>query len=144
MESITQTFTLLWKTRKGFEIRDMGDHMVLFVFPEASDIDRVLLGEPWTFDRHLMALKRMDMNEDTRELDFSTTRFWLQVHGLPLRSFSMAVAKEIVSIARSVDTRASEKGCGNAFNFIRIKVAVNTSKPLCQGHKISMANGKEG
>ena len=75
MEAIAKTFTLLWKTRKGFEIRDMGDHMVLFVFPKASDIDRVLLGEPWTFDKHLVALKRMDMNEDIRELDFSMTRF---------------------------------------------------------------------
>jgi len=75
MEAIAKTFTLLWKTRKGFEIRDMGDHMVLFVFPKASDIDRVLLGEPWMFDKHLVALKRMDMNEDIRELDFSMTRF---------------------------------------------------------------------
>ena len=75
MEAIAKTFTLLWKTRKGFEIRDMGDHMVLFVFPKASDIDRVLLGEPWTFNKHLVALKRMDMNEDIRELDFSMTRF---------------------------------------------------------------------
>ena len=74
MEAIAKTFTLLWKTRKGFEIRDMGDHMVLFVFPKASDIDRVLLGEPWTFNKHLVALKRMDMNEDIRELDFSMTR----------------------------------------------------------------------
>nr|POE83141.1 hypothetical protein CFP56_60940 [Quercus suber] len=29
MEAIAKTFTLLWKTKKGFEIRDMGDHMVL-------------------------------------------------------------------------------------------------------------------
>jgi len=55
----------------------MGEQMVLFVFPEASDIDRVLLGEPWMFDKHLVALKRMDMNEDIRELDFSMTRFWI-------------------------------------------------------------------
>ena len=74
MEAIAKTFTLLWKTRKGFEIRDMGDHMVLFVFPEASDIERILRGEPWTFDKHLVALKRMDTNEDIRKLDFSVTR----------------------------------------------------------------------
>ena len=46
MEAIVKTFTLLWKTRKEFEIRDMRDHRVMFVFPEASDIDRVLMGEP--------------------------------------------------------------------------------------------------
>ena len=129
--------------QKGFEIRDMGDHMVLFVFPEASNIERVLLGEPWTFDKHLVALKRMDVNEDIRELGFSMTRFWVQIHDLPLQSFSVAI-EEIVSIVGSVDSKASEAGCGNAFNFIRLRVAVNTSKPLCRGRKISMANGKEG
>ncbi|KAK9987573.1 hypothetical protein SO802_027812 [Lithocarpus litseifolius] len=46
MKAIAKTFTLLWKTRKGFEIRDMGDHRVLFVFPDAADVDRVLMGEP--------------------------------------------------------------------------------------------------
>ena len=66
MEAIAKTFTLLWKTKKGFEIRGMGDHMVLFVFLEASDIERVLLGEPWMLDKHLVSLKRMDSNEDIR------------------------------------------------------------------------------
>ena len=57
MEAIARTFTLLWKTRKGFEIRDMGDHKILFVFLEKVDIDRVLEGEPWSFDRHLVVLQ---------------------------------------------------------------------------------------
>ena len=43
-----------------------------------------------------------------------------------------------------MDSKASEEGCGNAFNFIQLRVAMNTSKPLCRGRKISMANGKEG
>ncbi|KAK7858587.1 hypothetical protein CFP56_011439 [Quercus suber] len=87
MEAIAKTFTLLWKTKKGFEIRDMGDHMVLG--------DSLL-------------------------------------------------AKEIVSIAGNVDSRALEEGCRNAFNFIQLRVAVDKSKPFCRGHKIAMANGKEG
>ena len=32
MEAIARTFKLLWHTKKGFEVRDMGDHKVLFVF----------------------------------------------------------------------------------------------------------------
>ena len=77
MEAIARTFTLLWKTRKGFEIRDMGDHKILFVFPEEADIDRVLEGEPWSFDRHLVVLKRVDRDAAIRSLDFSVTRFWI-------------------------------------------------------------------
>lgn len=77
MEAIAKTFKLLWRTIKGFEIRDMGNHMMLFVFPDATDIDRVLQGEPWTFDKHLVALKKMEKSEVIRELDFSRTSFWV-------------------------------------------------------------------
>ena len=63
LEAIARTFTLLWKTRKGFEIRDMGDHKILFVFPEKADIDRVLEGDSWSFDRHLVVLQRIDRDD---------------------------------------------------------------------------------
>ena len=91
MEAIAKTFTLLWKTRKGFEIRDMGDHRVMFVFPEALDIDRVLMGEPWTFDRHLVVLERMKRSDAIEELKFNQTSFWVQVHDLPVRRSSLEV-----------------------------------------------------
>ena len=39
MEAIARTFKLLWHTKKGFEVRDMGNHCVLFVFIEDFDID---------------------------------------------------------------------------------------------------------
>lgn len=144
MEAIAKTFKLLWRTRKGFEIRDMGNHMMLFVFSDEADIDRVLQGEPWTFDKHLVALKKMEKSEVIRELDFSRTSFWVQVHNLPLRSSSLVIAKEIVSIVGQVDMKASEEGELNSLNFLRLRVVVDTSKPLCRGRKITTAEGKEG
>lgn len=46
MEVVARTFKILWHTKKGFEVRDMGDHRVLFVFSVESDIDKVLSREP--------------------------------------------------------------------------------------------------
>ena len=59
MEAIARTFKLLWHTKKGFEVRDIGDHRVLFIFMEDFDVDKVLAGEPWSFDKNLVALKRV-------------------------------------------------------------------------------------
>lgn len=39
MEAIVRTFKLLWHTKKGFEVCDMGNHRVSFLFSEESDID---------------------------------------------------------------------------------------------------------
>nr|POE46508.1 hypothetical protein CFP56_66987 [Quercus suber] len=56
----------------------------------------------------------------------------------------MGIAKEIVSIAGQVDMTAFKEDISNNFNFLRLRVAVDTSKPLCRGRKITMSDGKEG
>ena len=73
MEAIANTFKLLWRTHKGFEVRDMGNQRVLFEFQDALDIDRVLRGEPWLFDKFLVALKRVSRNTDVKNLVFDRT-----------------------------------------------------------------------
>ncbi|XP_075651925.1 uncharacterized protein At4g02000-like [Castanea sativa] len=122
----------------------MGDHRVMFVFPEASNIDRVLMGEPWTFDRHLVVPKRMKISDAIEELNFNQTSFWVQVHDLPVRRSSLEVAMEIVSVMGKVDVRMSREGGSSNFNFFRIKVNVDITKPLCRGRRIALASGKEG
>ena len=144
MEAIARTFTLLWKTRKDFEIRDMGDHMILFVFPEEADIDRVLEGEPWSFDRHLVVLQRIDRDVAIRSLDFSITRFWIQVHDLPVGNFSLELEKKIGSVAGKVENKMTDEGDQHGVNFFRIRVAVDIHKPLCRGRTITTVRGKEG
>lgn len=75
MEAIVRTFKLLWHTKKGFEVRDMGDHKVLFIFSEASDVDRVLSGEPWSFDKSPVALKRVQQHTNLKGLEFESASF---------------------------------------------------------------------
>ena len=60
MEAMARTIKTLWHTKKRFEACDMGDHRVLFVFSDESDIDKILSGEPCWFDKNLVALRRSD------------------------------------------------------------------------------------
>ena len=144
MEAIAKTFTLLWKTRKGFDIRDMSDHRVLFVFPDAVDVEKVLMWEPWTFDRHLFVLEKMNSSDVFDDLSFNQTSFWVQVHDLPVRRSSLVVAMEIVSVMGKVDVGMSKERGSSNFNFFRTRVNVDITKPLCQGCRITMASGNEG
>ena len=99
IEGIARTFKILWHTKKGFEARDMGDHCVLFVFSEQSDVDRVLAG---SFDNNLVALKRIRRQSKMKGLVFDSTCFWIQVHDLPINSLKLQVAQNIVSVAGEV------------------------------------------
>ena len=70
----------------------MGDHRVLFVFSDESDIDKVLSGEPWSFDKNLVALKKVRWHTEVKGLIFDKASFWIQVHDLPLGCLNIGVA----------------------------------------------------
>ena len=77
MEAVMRTFKQLWSTKKGFEVKDMGNHVVLFVFSNKTDVDRVLLGEPWSYDKYLVSLCRLEKNGAVKDLVFDRTAFWV-------------------------------------------------------------------
>ena len=56
MEAIARTFKSLWQTKKDFEVKDVGNHVVLFVFEDSVDAERVIMGEPWSYDKFLVSL----------------------------------------------------------------------------------------
>uniref|UniRef100_A0A7N2M9T7 DUF4283 domain-containing protein n=1 Tax=Quercus lobata TaxID=97700 RepID=A0A7N2M9T7_QUELO len=53
------------------------------------------MGEPWSFDRHLVVLQRYDGILPMEKVDFSKSSFWVQIHNLPLSWLTPDVAMEI-------------------------------------------------
>lgn len=58
-----------------FEVSDAGNSIVLFEFELEVDVVKVLLGEPWSFDRHLVVLEQYDGSTPVQNLKFNTTSF---------------------------------------------------------------------
>lgn len=71
IEAIIWTFNPLWRAVNGFKVRNVGDHIVLFVFDNKEVIDKILKGEPWSFDKHLVVLQPYENHSPMRELKFS-------------------------------------------------------------------------
>ena len=120
----------------------MGDHVILFVFMESLDADRFLLGEPWSNDKQLVSLRRMEKNISTRGLTFDKTTFWVQIHNLHMGDMNPKVACEIGKVIKKVQKGMKDWGSHNESSYMRIRVLVDTSKPLCQGRKIHCEDGE--
>ena len=50
VDAVAKTFRPLWHMSSDFCIRDAGDNHLLFTFELESNLEKVLMGEPWSFD----------------------------------------------------------------------------------------------
>ena len=71
------TFKQLWRSTNDFKIQNQSEHRILFVFDNLSDVDKILLNQPWSFDKHLVMLQRYTIDCPICELVFSKTLFWV-------------------------------------------------------------------
>lgn len=124
--------------KKGFKARNMGDHRVLFIFSEQTDVDRVLAGESWSFDKYLVSLKRIGRQAEMKGLVFDSVFFWIQVHDLPIGSLKLRVAQDIVSVAGEVVNSGAAKEDYEGNHFMRVRVRIDITKPLGRGRKIGL------
>ena len=143
IESVVRTFRPLWRTVHGFTVRDMGNNVLVFAFEDVTDLERVLQGEPWSYDKYLVSFQRVDVDTDVTEMECGYVSFWVQIHNLPVgrmkREFAVALGTamgEVEHVAESEEERGCE-GC------MRIRVKIDISKPLCRGRKARLASGRE-
>ena len=102
MDAVARTFRQLWRLTAGFKIRNMNDHVVLFVFNNQGDIDRIIRSEPWCFDKHLVVFQQYDGDISINELNFQWVSFCVQVHDIPIRFMTREVAKNICDTVGTV------------------------------------------
>ena len=46
VDVVVRTFKLLWQSQNGFKAKNLGDHILLFIFDNKIEVDKVLLSEP--------------------------------------------------------------------------------------------------
>ena len=59
LESVARVLRSVWRTQQNFEVSDLGENKVLFLFQSMDDLDRVLLLSPWSFDKYLVILHKL-------------------------------------------------------------------------------------
>ena len=142
VDVIAKTFNPLWRSRNGFKIQNLGDHIMLFTFDNKSDVDRVLASEPWSFDKHLVVMQKYEHETAIEELSFNRACFWVQLHGIPLRYMTAEAAVKISSVIGEVAQPIVPKDLDGG-KFLRLKISIDLSLPLCRGRLISLGNGKQ-
>ncbi|KAK9983809.1 hypothetical protein SO802_033334 [Lithocarpus litseifolius] len=113
---------------------------VLFIFDNLNDVDRILQSQPWSFDKYLVMLQRYDTDVLVCDLVFKKALFWVQVHNIPVRFINTKVAEGICDIVSEVQKSTKVVDDDGGY-FIRVRVSIDITLPLCRGRVITMENG---
>ena len=136
LESVARVLRSVWRAKHNFEVSDLGENKVMFLFQSKDDMDRVLLLNPWSFDKYLLILHKMVRGEAVKDIKFNRSPFWIQIHGLP----TMCQTKEVgISIEATLGEVVKVDANGEGFclgNCLRIRVILDVSMPLCRGRKV--------
>ncbi|XP_023888298.1 uncharacterized protein LOC112000407 [Quercus suber] len=143
IEAVARTFRPLWQTRSSFEVSDAGNNVLLIAFELEVDAEKVLHGEPWAFDRHLVVFQKYDGSTPIQELRFTTTNFWVQLHNLP---YSLLTTEAALSLGKTIGVVTKPKDVSEmrGGNFMRVRVAVDITKPLCRGRWVTWDQTEKG
>lgn len=88
-------------------------------------------------DKHLVVFQRYDFSFPTRSLRFTTTTFWVQIHGLPISMLEPETAIEIGETIGTVSLSEHVKEMIGG-DFLRVRVEIDVTKPLYRGRKIAI------
>ena len=120
-----------------------GEIILLFALELDVDAERVIQGEPWAFDKHLVVFEKFEGYAPIHSLGFKTMAFWVQIHNLP---FPLQTVETAFNISETIGLVIKSKDLGEMLgaNFMRVRLVVDVSKPLCRGRKIYWDKDNEG
>ena len=143
MESVLRALKPLWRIGMGLKARDMGHNKVMFIFQNEADAERVLVNGPWSFDKHMIIISRMDDNIPFSKACFDFMSFWVQIHDLPVKLMKKSVCKKIGLTLGSVEQGEDVDEGRTKGNSMRVRVNIDIRQPLCRGRKIGVGGSAD-
>ncbi|KAH7851615.1 hypothetical protein Vadar_014294 [Vaccinium darrowii] len=142
LHGIKNTMAPLWGYPTGFKVLEIGENLFQFGFGLEEDLLRVLAGKPWFFSNSFLILTRWKPEMKVHQMVFNHSPIWIQVWGLPLQFYSVAVGTKIgksVGEFLEIDMPASGHREGR---LMRIMVSIDITVPLRRGMKLKLDEGE--
>ncbi|KAJ4849753.1 hypothetical protein Tsubulata_042990 [Turnera subulata] len=101
----------------------------MFRFRGVKDKTKILAGEPWHFDHHVLVLRSVEGQEQPSNIFLFVTPFWVQIHGLPFNyrdsKIAMMIGKKL-----GVLMEVYQEEDWDMLSIMRVRVGLNLRNPL--------------
>lgn len=136
------TLATLWRPIKGVSIRDLGSQIFLFQFFHEVDIQRVEKGGPWTFNKHLLLMKRLEPDEQLTTVPLIEMSIWVQLHELPIGFMFEKVCQQIGSFIGKFIESDTKNFDGVWKSYLQVRVMIDIRRPLEMKMKLKQSGGE--
>ncbi|KAJ4834899.1 hypothetical protein Tsubulata_047363 [Turnera subulata] len=117
-----------------YRVIEKGKNLFLFGFEFEHDRNKILRKAPWSVSGQLLVVKCWPPNLAIEQVDFSTTVFKVQIHGLPPDLSSLWRIEKLGGLfAEYNGLEETIKNMYGWLGFIRMKVQVRIDSPLISG-----------
>jgi 14-3-3 protein epsilon len=131
----------LWKLGRKVAIKEIDKGLNIFQFFHKIDMQRVLQGEPWTFDGILLILSAIETGGIPSHIPLFHASFWVQVHDLPTGMMTKKVGEGLGKFLGEMIEYDAKNTSNFWRTYMRIRVKIDVQKPLKRGKKIDIGNG---
>ncbi|KAM6586590.1 hypothetical protein CsatA_009195 [Cannabis sativa] len=132
----------LWQPGRGVYIKELDTNRYLFQFYHEIDIQAVIDGSPWTFNRIQLVFHRLQRGEDPRLVRLHKLDMWIQLHELKYGFMSDWVVKHVGNYIGSYVKSDPRNFVGIWRDYLRVRVTIDIEKPLKRRKKLIKPSGE--
>lgn len=134
--SMPQTMAALWRLGKGVYIKEVDVNLYVFQFYHEIDINRVIEGSPWSFNRKFLVFARMKEGDIPRAISLNSMDLWVQIHDLHAGFMTENVVREVGNYIGNFVESCPSNFTGVWREYLRVRVTIDLTKPLKRRMKI--------
>lgn len=134
--AMQHTLASLWKPGKGVYIKAIEANLFIFQFYHVIDLNRVIEGSPWSFNRKVLIIGRMNESMNPRCVPLDTMDLWVQVHDVQPGFMSERVMQEVGNQVGKYICSCPSNYKGVWREYMRIRVQMDITKPIRRRMKI--------
>uniref|UniRef100_A0A2N9FI47 CCHC-type domain-containing protein n=1 Tax=Fagus sylvatica TaxID=28930 RepID=A0A2N9FI47_FAGSY len=142
-EAFKNSVLAIWTVHGDLTISEFDDNLFLAAFSTEAALNRIFALSPWTFDKKLILLARLEGDLQPSAVKFTHTIFWIKVVNLPIKCMTREVGEDIgMQVGKLLDVDVPNENGIAWGRFLRIRVEVELAKPLMRGCIIQVEDDK--
>ncbi|XP_048420938.1 uncharacterized protein LOC125473601 [Pyrus x bretschneideri] len=129
-----------WKELGEVEIKWVRENVFIISVKDEHVASKILEQVPWAVMKKVFCVVKWPPELALEELELDAVPFWVQIRGIPL---GLASIENVQRVTKEAGKFIAMEDPGHARGFVRIRILVDTEKPLFKGCWIRRDSNKE-